>query len=201
MITLKEKNDKAKMIVADLESPSQVRDLMRSLNHDWDWRMKSLVYYHLIRRLMDDETFLPEDGFEMENVHRPFAPKTWYLPDVAMFPAYDSGSYSFADCFDAGETAFVINLCSFVEENPIIGFRSVCGGQCGDTVIVKGFVSHDDVNLQKRYSGWEFYRADKRLTDDMTAVLGRDFGHVFRAEVAHLDPEDGKLHRIYMTNG
>lgn len=38
-------------------------------------------------------------------------------------------------------------------------------------------------------------------TDDMTAIFGKDFGHVFRAEVAHLDPEDDKLHRIYMTNG
>lgn len=138
MKTIKEKNERAKGLVDYMDSPSLVRDLMHALDGELDWRMKSLVYYH---------------------------------------------------------------LCAFVEENPVIGFRYACKEIYGDTILVKGLVPHHDDALQSRYPGWEFYRADRSLTDDMTAIFGKEFCHVFRAEVAHLDPEDDKLHRIFMTNG
>lgn len=201
MKTITEKSERARSLVAQVDSPSLVRDLMHALDGELDWRMRSLTYYHLIRRLLDDGTFAPEQEIEMENVQRPFAARTWYLPAAVAFPVYDSGTHTFTDCFKGGETSFVINLCAFVEDNPVIGFRYACRDIYGETILVKGLESHQDEALQSRYPGWEFYRADRALTDDMTAIFGKDFGHVFRAEVAHLDPGDGKLHRIYMTNG
>ena len=201
MKTIKEKNERAKGLVDYVDNPSLVRDLMHALDGELDWRMKSLVYYHLIRRLMDDGTFAPEQKIEMENVQRPFDARTWYLPSAVAFPVYDAGIHTFTDCFKGGETSFVVNLCAFVEENPVIGFRYACKEIYGDTILVKGLVPHHDDALQSMYPSWEFYRADRSLTDDMTAIFGKEFCHVFRAEVAHLDPEDDKLHRIFMTNG
>lgn len=119
MKTIEKKNERAKALVDSVDSPSLVRDLMQALNGEIDWRMKSLIYYHLIRRLMDDSKFSPEDDIEMENVQRPFNASTWYLPGVEIFPIFDAGNNSFTDCFKGGETSFIVNLCAFVEENPI----------------------------------------------------------------------------------
>lgn len=47
---------------------------------------------------------------------------------------------------------------------------------------------------------WEFYEVDSAATDDMTAFFTRNFGHVFRVDIPHLDKTDGRLHRIYMSN-
>ena len=47
---------------------------------------------------------------------------------------------------------------------------------------------------------WTFYKMDRSLTDDMTAVIASEFAHVHRVEIAHLSLEDHSLHRIFDTN-
>ena len=203
MKTIVEKNERAKTLVeVSLESPSMVRDLMHAVGGDPDFRIRSLVGYHLMRGLLDDETFTPEEALEMENVQRPFCSSCWRLPHAAMFPAYSAYVYTFAveDDEDLGSDGFIINLCAFVEDSPVIGFRYACKETYGETMLVKGLVPYNDEELQARYPDWEFYEADRTATDDMTAFLTRSFGHVFRVEIAHLDKNDGRLHRIYMSN-
>ena len=200
MMTVTEKNARARELVESLESPAMTRDLLNALEGDPDLRMKSMVCYHLMRRILDDGSFRPEQTLEMENVQRPFCASCWRLPYAHMFPVYSSGTCSFAGYHDRSSDGFVINLCAFAEEKPVIGFRYACKETSGQTVLFKGLVPYHDGVLHSRYPDWEFYKADRDATDDMTAFLARDFGHVFLAEMAHLDPEDGRLHRIFMSN-
>lgn len=203
MKTIEAKNEEARSLVEmSIESPSMVRDLMYAVEGDPDFRLRSLVGYHLMRGLLDDGTFTPEEALEMENVQRPFSPSCWRLPYAAMFPAYSAFVYTFAaeEGEELGSDGFIINLCAFVEKSPVIGFRYACRETYGNTMLVKGLVPYNDEELQARYPDWEFYEADSAATDDMTAFLTRNFGHVFRVEIAHLDKTDGRLHRIYMSN-
>lgn len=88
MKTIEAKNEEARSLVEmSIESPSMVRDLMHAVEGDPDFRLRSLVGYHLMRGLLDDGTFTPEEALEMENVQRLFCPSCWRLPYAAMFPA------------------------------------------------------------------------------------------------------------------
>lgn len=200
MITLEEKNVLALRMLEYCDNTVLVFRFLKMLENDPDWRFKSLVGYHLMRKFLDDETFTPKEELEMENVQRPLCGKYWRLPLCAMFPAsqVDETSrvgYIFG-CYDA----YLINLCSFVEDAPIIGFRYVCEDVISGTQIIKGLVPYDDQKLSERYPGWEFYQVDRSRTDDMTAMFSVDFANVHRVEIAHLSLEDESLHRIFTSN-
>lgn len=200
MITLEEKNVLALRMLEYCDNTVLVFRFLKMLEIDPDWRFKSLVGYHLMRKFLDDETFTPKEELEMENVQRPLCGKYWRLPLCAMFPAsqVDETSrvgYIFG-CYDA----YLINLCSFVEDAPIIGFRYVCEDVISGTQIIKGLVPYDDQKLSERYPGWEFYQVDRSRTDDMTAMFSVDFANVHRVEIAHLSLEDESLHRIFTSN-
>ena len=200
MMTLKEKDEQAFLRADYCDNPVLVTELLQLLEKDPDWRMRSLVGYHLMRKLFDDETFLPEQKLEMTNVQQPLSREYWELPLCAMFPASQVDAYSSAGYYIGCNNGYLINLCSFVEESPVIGYRYVCDSVFSETQILKGLVPYHDAGLKGRYPDWEFYRVDRSKTDDMTAMLATDFAHVHRVEIAHLCPDDNKLHRIFMTN-
>ena len=50
----------------------------------------------------------------------------------------------------------------------------------------QGVGPYEDEELQQRYPDWTFYKVDRSLTDDMTAVIASEFAHVHRVEIAHL---------------
>lgn len=66
MMTLEQKNEKAYIRADYCDNPVLVYELMHLLESDPDWRMKSLVGYHLMRKFLDDDTFTPEQELEME---------------------------------------------------------------------------------------------------------------------------------------
>lgn len=200
MITLEEKNVLARRRVEYCDNTMLVFRYLKMLEKDPDWRFRSLVGYHLMRKFLDDETFTPTQALEMENMQRPLCGKYWKLPLCAMFPASQVEESSSVDfVFDSYDT-YLINLCSFVEEAPVIGFRYVCEDVMSGTQIIKGLVPHDDLRLSERYPGWEFYQVDRSRTDDMTAMFSVEFANVHRVEIAHLSKEDDSLHRIFNSN-
>ena len=197
MMTIDDKNELAFNRVDYCDTPSLVFELLQVAEQDPDWRMTSLVGYHLMRRYFDDDTFMPQEELEMENVQMPLCGRYWKLPHCAMFPACQIDAYPYADdCSDA----YLINLCSFVEDAPVIGFRYACDAVLTETKIIKGLVSYADPELAERYPGWEFYQADRSKTKDDTAMLAIDFGHVHRVEIAHYSKEDRTLHRVFASN-
>lgn len=128
MLTLEQKNERAFNLVDYSETPSLQFELLEVFTCEPDWRMKSLMGYHLMRLYFDNDSFTPEVELDMENV------------------------------------------------------------------------LYEDENLQQRYPDWTFYKVDRSLTDDMTAVIASEFAHVHRVETAHLSLEDQSLHRIFDTN-
>lgn len=200
MMTLEEKNELAFKRAEYCDTPALTFDLLQLYETDPDWRMKSLVGYHLMRKFLDDDTFMPKAEFQMDNVQRPFSGMYWRLPYCAIFPAYHVNMYSFVDCKSDCADGFLINLCSFVEESPIIGFRYACDCVVSGTKIIKGLVPYINQYVQESYPGWEFFQVDKSLTDDMTALFVIDFAHVYRVEIAHYTKDDRCLHRIYTSN-
>ena len=131
---------------------------------------------------------------------RPLSAEYWNLPVCAMFPASQVDAYSSAGYYIGCSNGYLINLCSFVEESPIIGYRYACKTVLSETQIIKGCVRFQDEELQRRYPGWEFYKIDRSLTDDMTALFATEFADVHRVEIAHLSQDDNSLHRIFITN-
>lgn len=200
MMTLEQKNEKAYIRADYCDNPVLVYELMHLLESEPDWRMKSLVGYHLMRKFLDDDTFTPEQELEMENVQRPLSAEYWNLPVCAMFPASQVDAYSTAGYYIGCSNGYLINLCSFVEESPIIGYTYACKTVLSETQIIKGCVRYYDENLSQRYPEWEFYKIDKSLTDDMTALFATEFADVHRVEIAPLSPEDNCLHRIFTSN-
>lgn len=200
MMTLEHKNERAFNLVDCSKTLSLQFLLLQVLEQEPDWRVKSLVGYHLMRRYFDNDSFTPEFELDMENVQMPLPGKYWKYPACAMFPASQVNLLSFAD-YDAGNSdGYLINLCSFVEEEPIIGYRHASEVVLSGPCIVKGLVPYEDDELQQRYPDWTFYKVDRSLTDDMTAVIASEFAHVHRVEIAHLSLEDHSLHRIFDTN-
>ena len=65
MMTVAEKNARARELVESLESPAMTRDLLNALEGDPDLRMKSMVCYHLMRRILDAGSFRPEQTLEI----------------------------------------------------------------------------------------------------------------------------------------
>ena len=200
MLTLEQKNERAFNLVDYSDTPSLKFDLLQVFEHETDWRMKSLVGYHLMRLCFDNDSFTPEVELDMENVRMPLPGKYWKYPKCAMFPACQVTLNSFAGYEDDGSDGYLINLCSFVEKEPVIAYRHVSEVVLSGPSIVKGLVPYEDEELQQRYPDWTFYKADWSLTDDMTAVIVSEFAHVHRVEIAHLSLEDHSLHRIFDTN-
>ena len=199
MKTKLEKYEMAKTEVAKLKDEQDTRSLLRVVDSDPDMRARSFMYYHLIRRLFDDDSFSPQEPLEHTNVQKPFAPKGWKLPQAVMFPAYMASGYSIAE-YDDSSDSVVINLTAFYEENPIIAIRYACEDVCSTSKIIKGFTKVSDEIVCAKFPQWELYQADLKFTDDMTGVLTVDFGNVFTLEVAHYTPDDSNLHRILITN-
>ena len=200
MMTLEQKNVRASSIVEDSDTLPLQLELLEVFKKEPDWRMKSLLGYHLMRRLFDDESFTPELELDVENVLMPLPGKYWKYPACAMFPASQVFAMSFAG-YDADDSyGYLINLCSFVEEEPIIGYRHACEIVISGPKIIKGLVPYEDDELHQDYPDWTFYKVDRSLTDDMTAVVVSDFAHVHRVEIAHFTLEDHSLHRIFATN-
>lgn len=200
MMTLEQKNEKAFNMVDYSDTPSLQFELLQVFEQEPDWRMKSLVGYHLMRRYFDNESFFPELELDMENVLMPLPGKYWRYPACAMFPACQVAALSFAG-YDADDSdGYLINLCSFVEEEPIIAYRHACEVVLSGPKIIKGLVPYEDKELQQRYPDWTFYKVDRKLTDDMTALIVSEFAHVHRVEIGHLSLEDHSLHRIFETN-
>lgn len=77
MMTLEQKDEKAYIRADYCDNPVLVYELMHLLESEPDWRMKSLVGYHLMRKFLDDDTFTPEQELEMENVQRPLSAEYW----------------------------------------------------------------------------------------------------------------------------
>lgn len=200
MKTLEQKNERAFNMVDYSDTPSLQFELLEIFKEDADWRMKSLVGYHLMRYYFDNENFMPELELDMENVLMPLPGKYWRLPACAMFPVSQVYGNSFAEYGTDHYDAYLINLCSFVEEAPVIGYRHACEVVIDGPQIIKGLVPYEDAELKQRYPGWTFYKVDRSLTDDMTALIATEFAHVHRVEIAHLSPEDHSLHRIFETN-
>lgn len=199
-MTLEQKNEKAFNMVVHSDTISLQFELIEILEHEPDWRMKSLVGYHLMRLCFDNDSFTPEIELEMENVLMPLPGKYWKYHRCAMFPACQVTLNSFAGYEDDGLDGYLINLCSFVEKEPIIAYRHASEVVLSGPSIVKGLVPYEDEELRQRYPDWTFYKVDWSLTDDMTAVIVSEFAHVHRVEIAHLSLEDHLLHRIFDTN-
>lgn len=200
MLTLEQKNERAFNLVDYSETPSLQFELLEVFTCEPDWRMKSLVGYHLMRLCFDNDSFTPEAELDMENVLMPLPGKYWKYPACAMFPACQVDLLSFAGYESKDSDGYLINLCSFVEEEPVIGYRHASEVVLSGPCIVKGLVPYEDEDLQQRYPDWTFYKVDRSLTDDMTAVIASEFAHVHRVEIAHLSLEDHSLHRIFDTN-
>ena len=200
MMTLEQKNEKAFSMVDYSDTPSLQFELLHVIGTEPDWRMKSLVGYHLMRRYFDNESFFPEIELDVENVLMPLPGKYWKYPSCAMFPASQVDAMSFAGYDVDNAYGYLINLCSFVEDEPVIGYRHASEIVLSGPQIIKGLVPYDDEELRQRYPDWSFFKVDRTLTDDMTAMLASEFAHVHRVEIAHLSPEDHSLHRIFDTN-
>jgi hypothetical protein len=199
-MTLEQKNEKAFSMVDHSDTLPLQFELLQAIGQEPDWRMKSLVGYHLMRRYFDNESFTPEVELDMENVPMPLPGRYWKYPSCALFPACQVYAMSYAGHDAEDSHGYLINLCSFVEDEPVIAYRHACEDVLSGPVIVKGLVPYDDAELQRRYPDWTFYKVDRSLTDDMTAVIASEFAHVHRVEIAHLSLEDHSLHRIFDTN-
>lgn len=202
MMTLEEKNQLAFNSADYCDYSVLVSELMDVMAFTPDWRMKSLVGYHLMRKYLDDDTFAPTKNLEMENVETLFSKEYWDLPTCAMFPASQVDVYfdGLGLPYNRFSYGYLINLCSFMEDEPVIGCRYVCESVLYEIQIIKGLVSYDDEEVKQRYPGWELFKIDRSLTDDMTAIFVIGFANVHLIEIAHLDPEDNCLHRILRTN-
>ena len=200
MMTLEQKNEKAFNMVDYSDTPSLQFELLQVFEQEPDWRMKSLVGYHLMRGYFDNDMFFPEIVLDMENVLMPLPGKYWKYPACAMFPACQVHTLSFAGYEADHSDGYLINLCSFLEDEPVIAYRHACEVVLLGPKIIKGLVPYEDEGLKKRYPDWTFYKVDRSLTDDMTAMITSEFAHVHRVEIAHLSLEDHSLHRIFETN-
>lgn len=164
------------------------RELFRQLEIDYlpfdplrvcgyDFRVCSLVAY-----MLATELFLPSSKrtHPIEAVEEWLNVKDFRETNPLTAPIYLPVRYAGPIGYDR---IFIINRCSFLSADALIGIRnSECGSSIPDSLrkIIKGL---KDTGLC--YNNWSIYRLDPTSTDDMTAVLALRVEKNFSLEFAH----------------